>query len=61
MIIKKGYYIINSETLAVASGPDAIATPEEALAEWREIRQSTPGNDKFFILWNPSDNFAWGE
>jgi hypothetical protein len=61
MIIKKGYYVINATTLAVASGPDAIATPDEAAAKWQEIKQSTPGSDKFFVMWSLGDNFAWGE
>jgi hypothetical protein len=61
VIIKKGYYVVNAATLQLASGTTPIATPEEAEARWEEISQATPGPSKFFIMWVPKDNYAWGE
>ena len=61
MILKKGYYILDAETMEIVSGEDAIDDPEDAHEEWKSIAQQTPGNNKFAILWIPNDNLAWGE
>ena len=58
-IIKKGYYIVRANDLVIMDGPFKDADVAEA--RWKEISHGAPGNSKFFILWNPFDNFAWGE
>lgn len=59
VILHKGYYVLNTESLEIVS--ENLSDPITAEEKWNEIRKTTTGSDKFVIIWVPKDNMAWGE
>lgn len=56
MILKKGYYVASGDQIV----SERLETPEEAEAAWKDARRGAAGA-RFFIVWIPFDNYAWGE
>lgn len=62
ILLKKGYYVVRVGDQAIMAGLDPrISTQAAALEAWEAVRKAAGGSERFFILWNPFDNYAWGE